>query len=68
MPTLFAPAIRTRENLRHFSFSLRNLSELADGAIESHAVGLVPQLTTQSVHQTPMTLREDRRGDDHVPT
>jgi len=68
MPTVFAPAIRTYENLRRFSFSFRNLSEAADGASESGTVGLVPPFTTPFVRQTPKTHWENRRGDNHVQT
>jgi hypothetical protein len=68
MLTVFAPAIRTYENLRHFPLYFRNLSEAAARAAESDAIGLVPPFTTLFVRQTPKTLGENRRGDDHVQT
>ena len=68
MLTVFATAVRNYENPRHFAFYIRNLSEGADSATESDAVELVPPFTTLFVRQTPRTLGEDTRGDDHVQT
>ena len=59
MPTVFAPAIRTRKNLRHFPCYYRNLNEAAEGATEPDAVGLALRFATPVVRPTPPTLGED---------
>jgi hypothetical protein len=61
MPTVFASAIPDRENLRHFAYRFRNLSELEESESVSDAVEFVPPFTTPFVRQITRRLGEPTR-------